>query len=70
MIDSQSASKLIPAAVEGGLHQIETASGAVLKARSIIVATGAKMAQHERSGRRSVSHQRRDLLPALRRPAV
>lgn len=42
MIDSQSASKLIPAAVEGGLHQIETASGAVLKARSIIVATGAK----------------------------
>ena len=42
VIDSQSASKLIPAAVEGGLHQIETASGAVLKARSIIVATGAK----------------------------
>ncbi|MBD4720668.1 FAD-dependent oxidoreductase, partial [Xanthomonas citri pv. citri] len=35
-------SKLIPAAVEGGLHQIDTASGAVLKARSIIVATGAK----------------------------
>lgn len=69
VIDSQSASKLIPAAVEGGLLQIETASGAVLKARSIFVATG-KMAQHERSGRRSVSHQRRDLLPALRRPAV
>ena len=42
VIDSQSASKLtIPAAVEGGLHKIETASGAVLKARSIIVATGA-----------------------------
>lgn len=42
MIDSQSASKLVPAAQEGGLHQIETASGAVLKARSIIIATGAK----------------------------
>lgn len=42
VIDSQSASKLIPASVEGGLHQIETASGAVLKARSIILATGAK----------------------------
>ncbi|ECV9095769.1 alkyl hydroperoxide reductase subunit F, partial [Salmonella enterica subsp. enterica serovar Enteritidis] len=42
VIDSQSASKLVPAAAEGGLHQIETASGAVLKARSIIIATGAK----------------------------
>jgi len=42
VIDSQSASKLIPASVEGGLHQIETASGAVLKARSVIIATGAK----------------------------
>ncbi|MCV5261978.1 FAD-dependent oxidoreductase, partial [Escherichia coli] len=34
--------KLTPAATEGGLHQIETASGAVLKARSVIIATGAK----------------------------
>jgi alkyl hydroperoxide reductase subunit F len=42
VIDSQSATKLIPATVEGGLHQIETASGAVLKARSVIIATGAK----------------------------
>ncbi|MDU2783523.1 MAG: alkyl hydroperoxide reductase subunit F [Enterobacter sp.] len=42
VIDSQSASRLVPAAVEGGVHQIETASGAVLKARSIIIATGAK----------------------------
>ena len=42
VIDSQSASKLIPASVEGGLHQIETVSGAVLKARSVIIATGAK----------------------------
>ncbi len=42
VIDTQSATRLVPAAVEGGLHQIETASGAVLKARSIIIATGAK----------------------------
>ncbi|AIR63339.1 alkyl hydroperoxide reductase subunit F [Enterobacter sp. Ap-916] len=42
VIDTQSASKLIPAKTEGGLHQIQTASGATLKARSIIVATGAK----------------------------
>ncbi|WP_313160095.1 alkyl hydroperoxide reductase subunit F, partial [Mixta calida] len=42
VIDSQSASKLVPAKVEGGLHAIETASGAVLKSRSIIVATGAR----------------------------
>ncbi|MFO6427408.1 hypothetical protein ACLBOM_26625 [Escherichia coli] len=70
VIDSQSASKLIPAAVEGGLHQIETASGAVLKARSIIVATGAKWRNMNVPGEDLVSHQRRDLLPALRRPAV
>ena len=42
VIDSQSAARFIPASVEGGLHQIETESGAVLKARSIIIATGAK----------------------------
>jgi alkyl hydroperoxide reductase subunit F len=42
VIDTQSASRLVPAANEGGLHQIETASGATLKARSIIIATGAK----------------------------
>ncbi|MTD40718.1 alkyl hydroperoxide reductase subunit F [Erwinia sp. CPCC 100877] len=42
VIDTQSASRLVPAANEGGLHQIETASGATLKARSVIIATGAK----------------------------
>ncbi|SFN05013.1 alkyl hydroperoxide reductase subunit F [Izhakiella capsodis] len=42
VIDSQSASKLKPAAVEGGLHEVHTASGAVLKARSVIIATGAR----------------------------
>ncbi|MCT4716294.1 alkyl hydroperoxide reductase subunit F [Enterobacteriaceae bacterium H18W14] len=42
VIDTQSASKLIPAQAEGGLHQIQTASGATLSARSVIIATGAK----------------------------
>lgn len=42
VIDTQSASRLVPAANEGGMHQIETASGATLKARSVIIATGAK----------------------------
>lgn len=42
VIDSQIAAKLIPANKEGGLHQVQTASGATLKARSIILATGAK----------------------------
>ena len=42
VIDSQSASTLIPASIEGGLHELITASGARLKARSIIIATGAK----------------------------
>ncbi len=42
VIDTQSAIKLISAAKEGGLHAVETASGAVLKSRSIIIATGAR----------------------------
>jgi len=42
LIESQSARRLIPADQEGGLHQVETLSGATLKARSLIIATGAK----------------------------
>ena len=42
IIDGQSVTKLIPAEQEGGLHQIETASGGVLKSRSIIISTGAR----------------------------
>lgn len=42
VIDLQSASKLIPAGQPGQPHQIETASGAVLKSRAIIIATGAR----------------------------
>ncbi|KGU00294.1 alkyl hydroperoxide reductase subunit F, partial [Dickeya fangzhongdai] len=42
VIDLQSAQKLIPASEPGQPHQIETVSGAVLKSRSIIIATGAR----------------------------
>ncbi|AFH95907.1 alkyl hydroperoxide reductase subunit F [Providencia stuartii] len=42
VIDGQSVTKLIPATEEGGYHQIETASGGVMKSRSIIIATGAR----------------------------
>lgn len=42
VIDVQSASRLIPATAPGEPHQIETAFGARLKARSLIIATGAR----------------------------
>ncbi|NGE24589.1 FAD-dependent oxidoreductase, partial [Klebsiella pneumoniae] len=37
MIDNQSITALIPATEQGGLHQLQTASGATLKARSVII---------------------------------
>lgn len=42
VIEAQSAIKLIASAKKGGVHAIETASGAVLKSRTIIIATGAR----------------------------
>jgi alkyl hydroperoxide reductase subunit F len=41
----QTASKLIPAKVPGGMHQVQFANGATLKARSIVLATGARWRQ-------------------------
>jgi alkyl hydroperoxide reductase subunit F len=41
----QTASKLIPAKVPGGLHQVEFANGATLEARSLVLATGARWRQ-------------------------
>jgi alkyl hydroperoxide reductase subunit F len=38
----QTASKLIPAKVPGGMHQVQFAGGASLRARSIVLATGAR----------------------------
>ncbi|HGJ5859514.1 MAG TPA: alkyl hydroperoxide reductase subunit F [Arsenophonus nasoniae] len=42
IIDSQMVAKLIPADTVDQLHKIETVSGATLRSRSIIIATGAK----------------------------
>lgn len=42
VIDNQSITALIPATEPGGLHQLQTASGATLKARSVIISTGAR----------------------------
>lgn len=42
MIDNQTVTRLIPAATPGGLHQLETRCGGLLKSRSVIIATGAK----------------------------
>ncbi|MXP44139.1 alkyl hydroperoxide reductase subunit F [Allopontixanthobacter sediminis] len=45
VINLQRAEKLIPAAREGGYHEIVLANGASLKARSLIVTTGARWRQ-------------------------
>jgi alkyl hydroperoxide reductase subunit F len=41
----QTAARLIPAKVPGGMHQVQFANGATLKARSIVLATGARWRQ-------------------------
>lgn len=45
IIDDQQATKLVPAEKAGGLHEVHLASGAVLKARTVIAATGARWKQ-------------------------
>jgi alkyl hydroperoxide reductase subunit F len=45
VMNLQRASKLIPAKVPGGMHQVQFAGGATLKARSLILATGARWRQ-------------------------
>lgn len=42
LLEGQVATKLIPAAKEGGLHEVEFSSGGRLKARSVILTTGAR----------------------------
>ena len=42
IMSAQSVSRLVPAKHEGGLIEIETASGATLRSRSVILATGAR----------------------------
>ncbi|MGH6651435.1 MAG: alkyl hydroperoxide reductase subunit F [Sphingopyxis sp.] len=45
VMNLQRAEKLIPAKVEGGLHEVKLASGASLKARTVILSTGARWRQ-------------------------
>ncbi|QIG79470.1 alkyl hydroperoxide reductase subunit F [Stakelama tenebrarum] len=45
IMNLQKAEKLIPAAEEGGLHEVKLANGASLKARTIILSTGARWRQ-------------------------
>src|SRR5690606_30041510 len=42
VINLQRATKLVPAAEEGGLHTVELASGAKLQARTVVLSTGAR----------------------------
>ncbi|MEV6217394.1 alkyl hydroperoxide reductase subunit F [Nocardia sp. NPDC051833] len=42
IVNAQNATKLSPATAEGGLAEVELASGARLRSRSVIVATGAR----------------------------
>jgi alkyl hydroperoxide reductase subunit F len=50
VINLQRASKLIPSAVPGGLIEVRLNSGASLKARSVILATGARWRQMNAPG--------------------
>lgn len=45
IINHQRATRLIPAKHEGGLHEVELANGATLKAKTLILSTGARWRQ-------------------------
>jgi alkyl hydroperoxide reductase subunit F len=45
VMNLQKAAKLVPAAHEGGLHEVTLESGATLKARTVILSTGARWRQ-------------------------
>lgn len=42
IMNQQTGAKLVPAATEGGLIEVHTASGAVLKSKTVILSTGAR----------------------------
>src|SRR5690606_33791132 len=42
VMNQQTGAKLVPAATEGGLIEVHTASGAVLKSKTVILSTGAR----------------------------
>ncbi|MBY4638107.1 alkyl hydroperoxide reductase subunit F [Sphingopyxis sp. XHP0097] len=45
VMNLQRAEKLVPAKAEGGLHEVQLANGASLKARTVILSTGARWRQ-------------------------
>src|SRR5690625_1540072 len=45
LLEGQVATKLIPAEAVGGLHEVEFSSGGRLKARTVIITTGARWRQ-------------------------
>ena len=69
IMNLQRAEALIPAG-EDGLAAVRLACGATLKAKSVIIATGARWREMNVPGEKEYRGQRRGLLPALRRPAV
>jgi len=70
IMNLQRADKLVPAAEAGGLIEVELANGGALKAKTVILSTGARWRNVNVPGEARVQEQRRGLLPALRRPAV
>ncbi len=69
-LTQQRAVQLIPASEPGGLVQVRMENGGTLKARSVILSTGARWRNINVPGEAGVQKQGRGLLPALRRPAV
>lgn len=50
VMNLQTAAKLVPATTEGGLHEVTLESGATLKARTVILSTGARWRQMNAAG--------------------
>jgi NADH-dependent peroxiredoxin subunit F len=66
IMNLQRAAKIIPAEEEGGLIQVQMENGGVLKARTVILSTGARWRNVNVPGEQEYKKQRRGLLPALR----
>jgi alkyl hydroperoxide reductase subunit F len=68
VMNLQRAEALVP----GDLIEVKLSGGASLKARSVVIATGARWREikNQRARRARIPQSRRRLLPALRRPAI
>ncbi len=69
IMNLQRASKLVPAKNTGELHEVQFESGGSLKAKTLILATGARWREMGVPGEQEYK-AKGVLLPALRRPAV